>query len=58
MEKIEYPKWLYHAEKAPQIVKSEADAKALGSDWVETPADVKKAEAPKVSKKTKEGSKA
>lgn len=33
-----YPKWLYHQAKAPVIVDNEAEQKALGSEWVESPA--------------------
>jgi hypothetical protein len=34
-----FPKWLYHKTEKPVIVKSEAEMKALGADWRESPAD-------------------
>lgn len=43
-----YPKWKYHAEKPAVIVQSEEAEKALGAGWVESPADLKKQEAPAV----------
>ena len=36
---MEYPKWKYHAEIEARIVQSEAEEKALGSDWGNSPAD-------------------
>jgi hypothetical protein len=36
---MSYPKWKYHASKEPTIVNSEADEKALGNDWGESPAE-------------------
>jgi hypothetical protein len=44
---MSYPKWLYHADKNPELVKDEAAHSALGEGWVESPAlCVKKPAAP------------
>ncbi len=40
---MEYPKWLFHATKKAVMVADEAAHKALGAEWVESPADVHKA---------------
>ena len=42
--KIEYPKWVYHQEKAPKgiIVKNEKEKLELGEGWVDTPAKFNK----------------
>ncbi len=42
-----YPKWLYHAKKDAVIVQNEEEHRALGSEWVESPADIQKAPEPK-----------
>ena len=42
-----YPKWLYHPTEPAKVVQNEAEHKALGPEWVESPADVK----PKETKK-------
>ena len=34
-----YPKFLYHPEKAPRVVKSKEEHEALGPGWVESPAE-------------------
>lgn len=34
----EYPKYLYHKEKDPVIVKSEEEHKSMGDEWLESPA--------------------
>ena len=39
---MSYPKWLYHAEKEARIVQDEAAHKALGAEWVESPAAFEK----------------
>ena len=44
MEKIEYPKWKYHATKDPIIVESKLEDDALGPEWVNSPADMPKVE--------------
>lgn len=45
MDKKEYaPKWLYHKDKGAVLLNSEAEEKALGSGWVDSPAGFKKAE--------------
>lgn len=36
-----YPKWLYHATKAPQVVADEAARDALGAGWVESPVEAR-----------------
>ena len=38
MEKKEYPKWVYHAKKAPRVVADKEAHEALGEDWSEAPA--------------------
>lgn len=45
-----YPKWLYHSAKAPVLVKDEAEHKALGAEWFESPADVKSLSEPSTVK--------
>lgn len=40
---MSYPKWLYHAEKEPIVVKDQKEHEALGAGWVESPADIQKA---------------
>jgi len=40
MEKIEFPKWKYHAEKEARIVGSKEAEAALGDGWVDSPADI------------------
>lgn len=40
-----YPKWLYHQKKEAVIVKSKEEHEKLGSEWAESPADLKPAEA-------------
>lgn len=39
MEKIEYPKWLYHATQAAVIVNDPAEQEALGEGWQESPVE-------------------
>lgn len=34
---ISYPKWLYHKNEAPKIVKTKEEHEALGEGWHETP---------------------
>lgn len=34
-----YPKWLYHKEEEPMLVKSKEQHEALGDEWKESPAD-------------------
>lgn len=41
---MSYPKWKYHAEKAPVVVASKDEEQALGSSWADSPADLAKAE--------------
>ncbi len=36
-EKIEYPKWKYHQELDPCVVKDAQEDEALGSEWSEAP---------------------
>ncbi len=36
-EKIEYPKWKYHEELDPRLVKSKDEDEALGDEWKEVP---------------------
>ena len=38
MQKVEYPKWLYHRTEKPVIVQDPDEAEALGAGWNETPA--------------------
>lgn len=38
-EETVYPKWKYHATKAPEVVGSEEEEKALGEGWGESPAE-------------------
>jgi len=38
-----YPKWLYHASQAAQIVESAADHEALGPAWHEAPVAAREA---------------
>jgi hypothetical protein len=35
---VEYPKWVFHREEAPVIVKDAAQQEALGPGWYDTPA--------------------
>lgn len=42
--KNEYPKWKYHATKPAAVVKDEAEEKALGKGWEDTPAAFEKKE--------------
>lgn len=35
-----FPSWRYHKDKEAVIIHSEAEEKALGAGWVESPADV------------------
>lgn len=37
MEKV-YPSWRYHKTKEAKIIRSDAEDKALGKDWADTPA--------------------
>lgn len=39
-EKIEFPKWKYHASEEARIVKSAEAEAALGAGWVDSPAEV------------------
>lgn len=34
-----FPKWKYHASKAPQVIQSEEQEKEIGSEWKESPAE-------------------
>lgn len=49
-EKIEYPKFLYHHEQAPKIVKSKEEHEALGKEWMESPAEIEAAKAEEKAK--------
>lgn len=40
----QYPKWKYHATKDAVIVKDEAEEKALGKGWKDSPAEFAKDE--------------
>jgi hypothetical protein len=53
--KQSYPIWKFHAKKNPEglIVRSEAEDKALGDGWVESPAQFEKASAPEVKTESK-----
>lgn len=37
MDKIEFPKWVYHRTEAPKVVKSEVEFSAIRGDWREYP---------------------
>jgi hypothetical protein len=40
MDKVEYPKMLYHAEFDPCVVHSAEEQAALGAGWCESPAEI------------------
>jgi len=41
MEKVEFPKWKYHATKESVVVGSKNEEDALGAEWVDNPAHIK-----------------
>jgi hypothetical protein len=36
---MSYPKWKYHKTESAKVVRSEAEEKALGAGWAESPAE-------------------
>ena len=53
MEKIEYPKWKYHATEQPVVVESAEQEEALGKEWADSPAAFEKKAAPATPAKGK-----
>jgi len=41
MEKVEFPKWKYHATKESVVVRSKEEEESLGMEWADNPAHVK-----------------
>lgn len=55
MNKVEFPKWKYHATEAPALVNTEEEEKALGEGWHNSPADITKEPEKKSESKKTEG---
>jgi len=54
-----YPKWLYHADAEPLLVKSEKQRVAIGAGWEESPVEAKKPEQKIIKKsESKDGGRA
>lgn len=51
--KIEYPKYLYHATEAAQVVQSKEEHEALGEGWQESPVMAEEPKEIKPEKKSK-----
>jgi hypothetical protein len=46
MAGTEFPKWKYHEEYEEKVVQSAEEEKALGPEWVDSPAEFGKVTAP------------